>query len=147
MNTIQEKSPAAPIQPSAESPKTPVSIAATPLVESKATATEKAPEVQAIEIVGNSVNLEHLTKAINDAKCDAGRLEAMARELGIGQAVKNVQGGANRIVTVSTVRELNRLGKLGGDKAKARIRQDKVIGLNMLVDALTLLGLASRQAE
>ena len=97
-------------------------------------------------IAGNEVNCYLLENAIRRIVADSGRIASEATRLNLGSSVKNITGGAVRVVNIKSAREVASRGLLG-DKAKTKQRLEDLIAMNSLVDSLQHFGLLKRQVE
>jgi hypothetical protein len=99
------------------------------------------------EILGNTVYLDDLRKAIADARSQAGRVNKMALEMNLGTLKKNIIGGGDILPTLASLSQLAKAGRVHDNKEKAKAIVDQIKGLNLLIDGLSLLGLASRKID
>lgn len=100
-------------------------------------------------IMGNSLCLNELLTKLKDTKSDAGRLEAICHEKGIlsKRQIKGIQGTGIQFVDIAAINQLNKAGLIAGKPEKVKARIDSIKGMNMLIDALVLLGMAQRQSD
>lgn len=97
-----------------------------------------------LKVCGNIIPLERLNKRLADARSNAGRLSATARNKGLGRIAKDMSGGGTLIPTLAVLSDLESLGLLGDTKQSIASAKNEIRGLNMIVDGLALLGLAKR---
>lgn len=102
-----------------------------------------------VQVMGNRVCMDELLKKLQDARSDSARLEALCIDKGIvsKRKLKSVQGTGLAIVDLGSIAQLAKLGMIQGKPEKVKARVDAIKGMNLLIDALTLLGLAERQEE
>lgn len=112
------------------------------------------------EILGNTVFLDDFRNALSKAKTETGRVNKIAEKYIEDQIAaesidkttasamrKNICGGGDFLPTMQIVNKLHRDGKLAEKKERSEEMIKAVKGLNMLIDAFELLGLAKRQSS
>ena len=140
---IKNKESAAIVTPAIVSPET---VGNEAKAETAASLLQDArEEIFLLSFGKHKVNVARLEKTLADTYTDACRLSKVAELKGLGRVAKDMTGGGTLIPTPAVINDLYTIGELGAktDK-KTALRKDRLKGLNMLVDALALLGEAKR---